>query len=125
MHGIVLAGQEGDAEMEDEVILVGQQDADHRGIILVRRSGVAVNVVQVLVLKLVHEFQELGIDVVVRPEDALSWRDLALAFRDAVARLELPPPVHVEPDVNALVLEALDPQSRTSSEFRSRCRVSV
>ena len=73
------------AEMKGQVVFVGDQDPDDRGIILVGQSRVFVDVAQVLVLKLLHQVRNFRVQVVEAPEDSLLAFDLAPAQRDAVA----------------------------------------
>ena len=109
VHGVIVIGQERQAEMEGQIVLVGDQDPDDRGIILVGETRIPVDVAQVLMLELLHQLDQLRVDVVETPDDALGPRDLVPALRDAVARLDFPEIVHIEPDVDSLVLETLDP----------------
>ena len=44
---------------------------------------------QVLMLELLHQLDQLRVDIVEAPHDALGPRDLVPALGDAVARLEL------------------------------------
>ena len=109
VHGVIVIGQKQQAEMAGQIVLVGDQDPDDRGIILVGETRISVDVAQVLMLELLHQLDQLRVDVVETPDDALGPRDLVPAPRDAVARLDLPEIVHIEPDVDSLVLETLDP----------------
>ena len=77
---------------------------------LYRKSGVAIAVIQVIVLKLLHQFLQLAVVVAELGQPALAACDLVGALgRGRPPGLSCAADVHVEPDVDPLVLEALDP----------------
>src|SRR5439155_19210249 len=65
--------------------------------------------VEILMLKLPHEFEHVAIEIAKSPDTAVIPLDLVEPLGDAVTGHECAHVIQLEPDVDPLILEALDP----------------
>ncbi|MNP11848.1 hypothetical protein D3C76_1040570 [compost metagenome] len=105
--------------MLGDVVFVGDQHGGNRRVILVGQARVAVHVAQIILGKAFHG----PLDRLVYVRIALEVGDAILVLRqfiegkDVVVSPEGSLNVHVEPYIDALILEALDPQVELLQRF--------
>ena len=117
VHRIILVRQHDVAEVERQIVFVGDQDADNGGIVLVGQASIRIDMLEQLMLKLLHKFPHVLIEIIESKNVALASLDFVETSSHAVAGHQGAIVDHINPYINSFVLEAFDPPIEAIERF--------